>query len=104
MTTKLAAIPPGEILLEEFMLPLEISQNRLAQELGVNVARVHEIIHARRGISAETALRLAAYFRTSAEFWLNLQTRYDLKIAERAYGLTIKLQVRPPHLVPLKRP
>jgi antitoxin HigA-1 len=95
MAKTLAPIPPGEILREEFMQPLGISQNRLAQELGVNVARVHEIVHARRGISAETALRLATYFQTSAEFWLNLQTRYDLKMAERAHGTKIKKQVRP---------
>ena len=72
MAEKLDPIPPGEILLEEFMRLYGVSQNRLARDLGVPIARVNDIIHARRGISADTALRLAAYFRTSAEFWLNL--------------------------------
>ena len=95
MKRKLEAISPGEILMEEFMRPMDISQNKLARELGVNAARVHEIIHARRGISAETALRLSAYFGTTAEFWLNLQSRYDLKLAERTYGNEIKKRIRP---------
>jgi addiction module HigA family antidote len=95
MAEKLDPIPPGEILLEEFMRPYGVSQNRLARDLGVPVARVNDIIHARRGISADTALRLAAYFRTSAEFWLNLQTRYDLKVAQRSVGEEIKRGVRP---------
>jgi antitoxin HigA-1 len=95
MKAKLDAIPPGEILLEEFMRPFGISQNKLARDLGVNAARINDIVHARRGISAETALRLAAYFGTSAEFWLNLQSRYDLSIAEHAQGSLIKKAVRP---------
>ncbi len=95
MTRKLSPISPGEILLEEFMNPLGLSQNQLARDLGVNPARVHEIVHGRRGVSAETALRLATYFRTTPEFWLNLQTRYDLKVAERAHGSAIKKSVRP---------
>jgi addiction module HigA family antidote len=95
MTEKLDPIPPGEILLEEFMRPHALSQNKLARDLDVPVARINDIVHARRGISADTALRLAAYFRTSAEFWLNLQTRYDLKIAQRTVGAEIKRGVRP---------
>ena len=95
MKHKLAPIPPGEILFEDFMVPLGISQNQLARALGVNPARVHEIVHGRRGISAETALRLAAHFGTSAEFWMHLQSRYDLKVAERTHGRTIKKVVRP---------
>ena len=95
MTRKLSPISPGEILLEEFMNPLGLSQNQLARDLGVNPARVHEIVRGRRGVSAETALRLATYFRTTPEFWLNLQTRYDLKVAERAHGSAIKKSVRP---------
>ena len=95
MAEKLDPIPPGEILLEEFMRQYGVSQNRLARDLGVPVARINDIIHARRGISADTALRLAAYFRTSAEFWLNLQTRYDLKVAQRSVGEEIKRGVRP---------
>lgn len=95
MTEKLAPVPPGEILLEEFMRPLGISQNKLARDLDVPVARINDIIHAKRGISADTALRLATYFRTTAEFWLNLQSRYDLKIASREVGAKIKKAVRP---------
>lgn len=95
MKRKLDPISPGEVLLEEFMRPLGIGQNKLSRDLGVNAARVHEIVHGRRGVSAETALRLAAYFGTSSEFWLNLQSRYDLKIAERTFGSEIKKRVRP---------
>ena len=95
MRETLSPIPPGEILLEEFLRPLGLSQNKLARDLDVPVARVNEIIHAKRGITADTALRLAAYFGTTAEFWLNLQTRYDLKVATRAIGRDIKRVVRP---------
>ncbi len=95
MAKKLDPISPGEILLEEFMSPLGLSQNQLARDLGVNPARVHEIVRGRRGISAETALRLATYFRTTPEFWLNLQTRYDLKVVENTHGTAIKKSVRP---------
>jgi len=95
MSRRLDPIPPGEILLEEFMRPLGISQNKLARDLDVPVARINDIIHAKRGISADTALRLAIYFQTTAEFWLNLQSRYDLKLAIRAVGADIKKTVRP---------
>ena len=95
MSTNLAPIPPGEILLEEFMRPLGVSQNKLARDLDVPVARINDIIHAKRGISADTALRLAVHFGTSAEFWLNLQTRYDLKITNRLSGDKIRKAVRP---------
>lgn len=95
MTKKLTPITPGEILLEEFMRPLGISQNRLARDLGVNVARISDIVHDRRGISADTALRLATYFSTSAEFWLNLQSRYDLKCARTRIGQLVSKQVTP---------
>ncbi len=95
MGRKLDPIPPGEILREEFMRPLGISQNKLARDLDVPVARVNDIIHARRGISADTALRLSVYFQTTAEFWLNLQSRYELKVATRIVGPEIKKAVRP---------
>jgi antitoxin HigA-1 len=94
MSKPLSPITPGEILLEEFLRPFGISQNKLARDLDVPVARVNDIIHAKRGISADTALRLAAYFDTSPEFWLNLQTRYDLKIAATTIGDQIKRTVR----------
>lgn len=86
MAKRLDPIHPGEILLEEFMRPATISQNRLARDIGVNVARVSDIVRGRRGISADTAVRLAAFWSTTPEFWMNLQTRYDLKIALRAIG------------------
>ncbi len=95
MSKTLPPIPPGEILLEEFMRPLGISQNKLARDLDVPVARINDIIHAKRGISADTALRLATYFEMTAEFWLNLQTRYDLKIAAATMGDHVKRSVRP---------
>jgi antitoxin HigA-1 len=95
MTGRLSPIPPGKILLEEFMRPHRLSQNKLAHDLDVPVACINDIIHARRGISADTALRLAAYFRTSAEFWLSLQARYDLKMAQRNAGEAIRKRVHP---------
>jgi addiction module HigA family antidote len=95
MAKRLASITPGEILLEEFVRPHGLSQNKLARDLDVPVARINDIIHARRGISADTALRLSAYFRTSAEFWLSLQTSYDLKVARRSVGEKIRKGVRP---------
>jgi antitoxin HigA-1 len=72
---------PGVVLMEEFLKPLEISQNKLAMDVHVPATRIGEIVHGRRGITPETALRLAHYFGTSAEFWLNLQQTYDLSKA-----------------------
>jgi addiction module HigA family antidote len=95
VTEKLEPISPGEILLEEFMRPHGLSQNKLARDLDVPVARINDIIHGRRGITADTALRLAACFGTTAELWLNLQMRYDLKVAQRKSGKSINKAVRP---------
>ena len=95
MTERLSPILPGEILLEEFMRPLAISQNKLARDLDVPVARINDIVHGKRGISADSALRFATYFGTTPEFWINLQTRYDLKVATRALGAKIRKTVRP---------
>jgi addiction module HigA family antidote len=78
---KLAPVHPGEILLEEFMQPLELSQTRLGRDLGVSPRRINEIVHGKRSITADTALRLSRYFGTSAEFWLGLQADYDLDVA-----------------------
>jgi addiction module HigA family antidote len=91
----LPPIHPGEILRAEFMEPLQLSMNRLALDLRVPVTRVAEIVHKRRGISADTALRLARYFNTTAAFWLNLQTSYDLEIALDKLSCTIEKEVRP---------
>ncbi len=80
----MAAVHPGEILREDFMKPLGLSVNKLALELHVPATRIGEIVHERRRITAETALRLARYFKTNAEFWLNLQNFYDLERERRA--------------------
>ncbi len=97
MAKQLEPVSPGEILMEEFLKPLGVSQNALAHAIAVPVARVNDIVHARRGISADTALRLGRYFGTSAEFWLNLQARYDLKLARRAAGDSLEKTIRPLH-------
>ena len=88
-------IHPGEILHEEFLKPMGISQNRLALCLRVPVTRVNDIVRGRRAVSADTALRLARFFGTSAEFWLNLQARYDLDIARDALGSRLEREVQP---------
>jgi antitoxin HigA-1 len=95
MHKKLDLILPGEILWKEFLEPLGISQNKLARGIDVPVTRISDIIHGRRGISADSALRLAVYFGTTPEFWLNLQTRYDLKVCKRGLLPAIEKNVRP---------
>src|SRR4030066_760419 len=82
-------IHPGEILREEYMVPLGLSSNALANALGVTAARINDIVRERRGITADTALRLARYFGTDAQSWINLQATYDLRVAELAAGVTI---------------
>ncbi|NJL18062.1 MAG: HigA family addiction module antidote protein [Nitrospira sp.] len=89
----LPPIHPGEILREEFMKPLNLSANALAQRLGVTTARVNEIANERRGITAETALRLARCFSTTPEFWMNLQQRYELEAARRTIGTLVQRKV-----------
>ena len=86
MTTKLPPTHPGEILLEEFLKPLEISQYRLAKDISVPPRRINEIVLGKRSISADTALRLARYFGTTDRFWLNLQSRYDLELEKDRLG------------------
>jgi addiction module HigA family antidote len=88
-------IHPGEVLREEFMVPKEISINRLARDLHVPPNRVSEIVNGRRAISADTALRLARYFKTTAELWLNLQMEYDMRRARRELDAEITAKVRP---------
>jgi addiction module HigA family antidote len=88
-------IPPGEILLEEFLRPLGMSQYRLARELRVPPRRINEIVHGTRSITADTALRLARFFGTSAQFWLNLQTEFDVRRAKRGLGDTIEREIEP---------
>jgi addiction module HigA family antidote len=96
MTRKLLdPIPPGEILLEEFLKPMGISQNQLARDLDVPVSRVAGVVAGERAITADTALRLAIYFGTTAEFWLNLQSEYDLQVARQTVWPKIKGRIRP---------
>jgi addiction module HigA family antidote len=92
---KLPPIHPGETVREDFMKPLNLSANRLALELHVPVTRINDIIHGRRSITADTALRLARYFRMSPEFWINLQAHYDLEKAIDQSGKEIEAAVRP---------
>jgi addiction module HigA family antidote len=93
MAKKLEPIHPGEILLEEFLKPLEISQYRLAKDINVSPRRINEIVHGKRSVSADTALRLARYFGTTDRFWLNLQTRYDLEIEKDRLGKRLYKEV-----------
>jgi addiction module HigA family antidote len=93
--TLLPPIHPGEILRVDFMEPLRLSMNRLALDLRVPVTRIAEIVHERRGITPDTALRLARYFNTSPAFWMNLQTAYDLEVAADKWSRTIEKEVRP---------
>ena len=95
MAKKLKPVHPGEILREEFMKPLDLSMNKLATDLRVHVTRIAEIYHERRGITADTALRLARYLNTSAAFWVNLQWRYELEVAEDREAARIARDVRP---------
>lgn len=89
MTADLSPIHPGEILREEFLEPLGITQNRLATTIGVPPRRINEIVHGKRSITADTALRLAKAFGNSAQFWLNIQDRYELDIAADKLGDTL---------------
>jgi addiction module HigA family antidote len=93
-TKKMAPLHPGEILLEEFLKPLGLSQNQLARELFVPPRRINEIVLGKRGVSADTALRLAKYFGTSAEFWTGLQADYDLDLARDRAEAIINRQVK----------
>src|SRR6266700_969900 len=92
---RLSSIHPGEILRAEFMQPLGLSMNRLALDLRVPVTRIAEIVHERRGVTPDTALRLARYFDTSAAFWLNLPPAFDLEVAFDRLSPTIEREVRP---------
>jgi addiction module HigA family antidote len=91
---KIPAVHPGEILNEEFLKPLGISQNQLGNDLGVSPRRINEIIHGKRSVTADTAMRLARYFRNSASFWLGLQMDYDLDVAEDSLSSRIEREVR----------
>lgn len=90
---KMKPIHPGEVLLEEFLNPLGISQYRLAKDTSVPARRINEIVHGARAITADTALRLGRYFGTSAQFWLNLQTHFDLEVQEDKIGKRLDTEV-----------
>lgn len=90
---RIAPVHPGEILLEEFLNPLRLSQYRLAKDISVPPRRINEIVRCQRAITADTALRLARYFQTSERFWLNLQTRYDLEVEKDVLGSRLDREV-----------
>ena len=94
MAKKLAPVHPGEVLLADFLEPFGLSQYRLAHDLSVAPRRINEIVHGKRSISADTALRLARYFGTSEQFWLNLQARHDLEVERDRLGARLKSEVR----------
>ena len=93
MPTKLVPIHPGEVLLADFLAPFRLSQHRLARDLSVAPRRIHHIVHGTRAIIADTALRLGRYFGTSPQFWLNLQTRFDLEVEQERLGARLRAEV-----------
>jgi len=97
-TKKINPIHPGEILSEEFMIPMNLSQYRVAKDIKVSPRRINEIVHGNRAISANTALRLGRYFGVSAQFWLNLQTHYDIEIEKEKFSEKLYTEIRELHL------
>jgi addiction module HigA family antidote len=95
MNKKFSPIHPGEVLLEEFIKPLNLSQNRLAIDIGVDARRINEIVLGKRSVTADSALRLGRFFGNSPQFWLGLQTQYDLDITEDLLGKRLEREVRP---------
>jgi addiction module HigA family antidote len=95
MTKKVSAAHPGEVLLEEFLKPMGLSQNRLALSVGVSPHRINQIVQGKRGVSADTALRLARFFGNTPRFWLGLQTDYDLQVAADALGQRLEREIKP---------
>ena len=91
---KLPPIHPGEILLEDFMKPLGLSQYRVAKDIGVPPLRINQIVHGKRAVTVDTAMRLARYFGTSANVWLRIQARYDLEVAKEKLGYRINQEVK----------
>jgi addiction module HigA family antidote len=91
---RLPPVHPGEVLFEEFLKPMRISQQRLAMDIGVSPRRIHEIVHRQRGITANTALRLSRYFGTTPEFWMGLQSDYDLEVETLALAGRLETLVK----------
>jgi antitoxin HigA-1 len=102
MARKIKPVHPGEILREEFMVPLGLTINRVSIDLRVSVTRIADIVNEKRAITADTALRFARYFNNSPTFWMNLQTRYDLEVAEDEIADKIERDVRPLEAVPAR--
>jgi antitoxin HigA-1 len=100
MAKKLKPVHPGEILREEFMKPLGLSMNRMAMDLRVPVTRIAEIVAERRSVTADSALRFARYFKNSPTFWMNLQSRYDLEVAEDEIAAKVARDVQPLETAP----
>lgn len=103
MTKTLSPITPGDILLEEFLKPMDITQSQLSKDICVPANRVSQVVHGKREITADTALRLGKYFGIEPEFWLNLQVRYNMKIARNKVGKKIENEVKvycPPTGIP----
>ena len=94
MPKRMKPIHPGEILMEEFLLPMEISQYRLAKDISVPARRINEIVHGKRSITADTALRLSRYFGMTEHFWMNLQARYDLEVEKDRLGSRLDDEVQ----------
>jgi len=90
---RMKPIHPGEILFEEFLKPMNLSQNKLAKDIGISPRRINEIVHSKRRITADTALRLAHYFKMSPQFWLGLQMDYDLDVEEDRLAMRIEKEV-----------
>lgn len=95
MTEKIPPVHPGEVLLEEFLKPWGLSQNTMAQHMGITATRLNEIVRGRRGVSGDSALRMGRATNTTPEFWLNLQTLYDLEIAKDNLGARLETEVTP---------
>lgn len=94
MNKKLTPITPGDVLLEEFLRPMEISQNQLAKAINVPANRINQIVNGKRELTADTALRLGKFFGIEPEFWLNLQLRFNMKIARKKHGAQIEKEVQ----------
>lgn len=94
MKTKITPVHPGEILKEEFLDPMALSQYRLAKDISVPPRRINEIVHGKRAVTADTALRLGRFFGMSPQFWINLQTHYDLEIEKDKLGALLEKQVK----------
>src|SRR3989338_3594819 len=94
MPKKMKPVHPGEVLMEEFLIPLGISQYRLAKDMNVAPRRINEIVHGLRSVSVDTALRLGKYFSSSPQFWLNLQSRYDLELEAEALMPILRQEVK----------